>query len=84
MIVLTGELLLLLLLLYEAGLTTEELLLPYVVGVTGVGLLELCAVSVTGQMVVEIGIVLVTTVVECAGQSVIVAAQEVIVTSVVE
>lgn len=41
------------------------------------------SVSVTGQTVVRIGIVEVTTVVESAGQSVILAAQLVIVTSLV-
>lgn len=41
------------------------------------------SVSVTGQMVVEIAIVEVTTVVESAGQSVTVAAQLVIVISLV-
>jgi hypothetical protein len=41
-------------------------------------------VSVTGQIVVETAIVLVTTVVESAGQSVTVAAQLVMVTRLVE
>jgi hypothetical protein len=41
-------------------------------------------VSVTGQMVVETAMVLVTTVVESAGQSVTVAAQLVMVTRLVE
>ena len=66
--------------LYGGGLT-GELLLPYDVGPTGE---ELEDDSVTGQTVVEIGMVFVTTVVECAGQLVTEAAQEVIVYSVVE
>jgi len=52
-----------------------------VTGDTRVELLLGFSVAVTGQSVVEIGIVLVTTTVELAGQSVTLAAQDVIVIS---